>query len=819
MRLQEVHTNRYFTTMYNIEQTVSFFLPLCRLLRGVVLLFLLTLTPLLFAEEHLQDSTGPNATRPLVLVLSGGGARGVAHIGVLRVLERNNIHPDLIVGSSIGAVIGALWSSGYSADQIAATFRAFDWNTLFSDKTRRNALFLSKREYDQPGLLTLRFGPGGRPVVPTSITNGQILYTSFRHLFEDAPFQPNPSFDALRYPLRIVSCDLSTGARKVFDSGDLAIACRATLSYPLFLSPVPIDSHLYVDGGVAENLPTTVVREMSPNAFIIGVDCTAPISKQDIPDTPWEVADRVTTILQIDRNAQSLANADILIRPEVSAYSSTDFTMIDTLIAHGEQSAEQALRQLPVNNLSRHEEPASKKVTIVGSTFKPKAIQSLERPLSNRWEEYYRLADVYRKNNWINGYIKTIDHIDDRTYYTLQPPILKDIEIVGTSRTYANLMKGESGLKIGEPLHRKDLDRTVEYLYGSGMFEFIYPVREAVPGGIKLTFIVEERKLPVLRLGAGYDSHRGGSGQVQLLYDNIFGITTHGVGTFQFGEKDVSAGLRFHADRLVGRVGAADFEFSGSKTDWPSFPVSHLTAITYRRVGGTASVGQAVGRWSLLSAGVRAQRITVETSNAKSIYSIAPIFLEYTLDTEDDSPFPTSGHRLLTAWETAQVKQISDYSYTRFYLYHSSTFQLTKRFVISPQAIGGFNSSSSPRSEWYRIGGPWDFWGLATGERESRNLGMFAVTGRWDLISRLVADTYLELRGNVAVLSQTKDFQWQRGERIVGGGVGIALSTWLGPMRLVWAWAGDDIPTSRPIVSVSLGSSIPNPLGPRTIFK
>ncbi len=791
-----------------------------RLARSLALLILFAFhIPLLSAAELCVDSLKYSPDRPLVLVLSGGGARGIAHIGVLRELERNRIEPDLIVGSSIGGVVGALWSSGFSSDEIAEFFRNFDWSTMFSDKPRRTAMFLSKRDYDQQGLLTLRFGPGGRPIVPTAITNGQMLFNNLRHLFEKAPFQPNPSFNALRYPVRIVSCDLNTGERKIFDQGDLAIACRASLSYPLFLSPVPLDGHLFVDGGVAENIPSIVARELSPTGLILAIDCTAPVRQDTPPSTPWEVADRVTTILQIDRNIECQTKTDIIIKPLLDKISPTDFSTVDSVIALGEQAGIALIKDHPELLKRQREIPGADKVYVLGDDITGQTRRKLERPLSDRWEQYYRLANIYRTNNWINGYVKAVDHFGDRLYYTVQPPILRSLAVVGTSRNFSDLMKGETGLKIGEPLQIRDLDRTVEYLYGSGMFDMVYPVREAIPGGIKLTFIVQERTLPVLRLGAGYDNHRGGSGQVQLLYDNIFGITTHGAATFQFGEKDAIGSLRFHADRLIGRVGAIDFEVNATHTAWPRFEQSNLSAISYNRVGGSASLGQSVGRWSVVAAGLRVHNLRVTEADTSRKYQIAPFFIQYSIDTEDQSPFPTSGTRIMTAWETAQGKNITDYSYSRFYYYQSTSFKISKRLVLTPQTIGGFNSSSSPRSEWYRIGGPWDFWGLATGERESRNLGVAAITGRYDLISRLVADTYIEMRANIAVLSETHDLRWQQGQRVIGGGVAVAMSTWLGPVRLVWGWAGEEVAKSIPTVSVSLGSSIPNPLGPRTIFK
>ncbi|MDK9698717.1 MAG: patatin-like phospholipase family protein [bacterium] len=788
-------------------------------IRRIVLLTALLLGSLLspvYAETEVVARQDTVTKTPFVLVLSGGGSRGLAHIGLLRVLEWNGIVPDMIVGTSFGAVVGALWSSGYSTDEISTIFKDFDWSNLFSDRPNRTAMFLSKREYDQLGLLTLRFGPGGRPIVPSSLIIGQVLFSNLRHIFDAAPYQPTPSFDALRVPIRIVSCDLSNGERKVFCERALALACRATVSYPLFFAPVPEGTHLYADGGIAENIPVMTARELYPRAFVVAVNCTAPILPEIKSETPWEIADRVTTILQQDRNYLSQVNADIVLNPVTQSFSSVDFSKIDSLIMMGESSGLELLRKHPELQL-RKSSRKTDEISIYAIPLTTDDRKELEQPTDNDYSVFRRLSTYYGKNGWVNGYVSKIDRLSDRTYYTVQTPNLISVRVEGSDKSLPTLMKGEIGLRTGLPLRKRDLDRTVDYLYGSGMFDFVYPVREAVPGGYSLRFLVKERTLPVLRLGAGYDSHRGGSGQIQFLYDNIVGISTHGALMFQFGERDVMASVRFRADRLVGKFGAVDFDVTGQRTEWPKFTEANLSQISYRRIGGSAALGQSVARWSLVAFGFRWQELQVDEFNRKTIYRLTPLFARLTMDTEDRNPFPNSGQQTYAIWESAQ-KQWSDAEYSRFYLYHVSSYKLMKRLVVSPQLVGGFNNGGSPRSEWYRIGGPWDFWGLETGEREARNLGMAAFTARWDLISQLVADTYLELRGNAAILSHTQSLRWKKENRILGGGIGVALSTWLGPVRLVWAWSGQEPEKATPMVSLSLGSSIPNPLGPRPIY-
>ncbi|MCX7834934.1 MAG: patatin-like phospholipase family protein [bacterium] len=759
--------------------------------------------------------TFSTSEQSFILVLSGGGARGFAHIGILRALEKQEIIPDLIVGSSMGAVVGALFASGYNTYEIETLMKKVDWTELFTDKPSRKSMFLSKREFEEQGLLTLRFGSGGRPIVPTSFTSGHRLYAQLRKLFENAPFQPNPSFDSLKFPLRIVCSDIITGKQVVFSQGDLAIACRATVSYPLFFEPVPLDGMLLADGGISENIPVTVAKTIADNQIVIAIDCTAPNEQFQKPQAPWEVADRVTTILQQEKNQQSRQQADILVTPQLHQFTSTSFVNLDSIIYCGEQAGNELTHQLG-NVGKKLGNKKSKGVVIYGIPLDVKDLNELEKPAQDEDEVRRRISQYYSSNGWVSGYIRSVDRTDSLTIYSIQPPIIKEILLEGSKLKWSTISLGETGLKIGDYLSIADLDKTVDYLYGSAMFDFVYPVREAVPGGIRLRFIVSERSLPIMKIGAGYDLHRGGSGLIQILYDNLFGITTHGSLKFLFGEKDVQTSAKFNADRLYKNIGAADFELNATKTEWQNFKRTQLPHVIYSRYGISFSVGQSVRRYSIVSFGLRYQQIQVEQDYIKHLYKVTPLFFRWTLDTEDQPPFPKEGSLITLLLESDQGKW-SNAKYNRAFFNYNVVSLSTNRFTMGHQILGGFNSKNSPRSEWFRIGGPWDFWGLKTGELEARNMTLVAMNARYDLISRLIAETYLEARTNITWVSQN-DWDWRNNQRIVGWGVGLALSTWIGPMRGVISWAGETISKATPTFSVSLGSSIPNPIRPKMVF-
>ncbi|NOX37806.1 MAG: BamA/TamA family outer membrane protein [Calditrichaeota bacterium] len=271
------------------------------------------------------------------LVLSGGGARGLAHIGVLKALEEHRIPVDLIVGTSIGSVIGGFYAAGYSADQIIQIVHNIDWENLFTDETYRTNLFVSQKNIPRRHVVQLRFD-GFIPYIPTSISQGQkVLQILYSRLLK-ANFQAANNFDNLKIPFRAVATDLLSGRRVVLNSGDLAEAMNASMAVPLLFAPVEWADMLLVDGGITDNLPVDVARDLGAE-FIIAVDATSPLRERHEIRAPWEIADQVTTIMMSGPTEERRQEADVLIVPDLGNQKSGDFSNIDSIIQKGYQAA------------------------------------------------------------------------------------------------------------------------------------------------------------------------------------------------------------------------------------------------------------------------------------------------------------------------------------------------------------------------------------------------------------------------------------------------------------------------------------------------
>ncbi|HPN33807.1 MAG TPA: patatin-like phospholipase family protein [bacterium] len=282
--------------------------------------------------------------RPRIgLALSGGGLRGVTHIGVLKCLEDHHIPIDLICGTSIGSVVGGLYASGYSADEIWELFLAMNWKEIWSDVPNRAFQFLAEKQKRHRAILQLRLD-GWKVVLPEALAPGQKLSDALTDMLLKAPFHEN-DFNSLRIPLRIVATDLILGDKVVLTHGDLVEAMRASIAVPLLLHPVSYQNRLLVDGGLVDNLPVEETREAGAD-IVIAVNATSNLHTRQDLETPWKIADQVTTIMQKEHKRRQLELADIVIDFQDMQMLSTDTERLPELYEEGRRRARAALPAL-----------------------------------------------------------------------------------------------------------------------------------------------------------------------------------------------------------------------------------------------------------------------------------------------------------------------------------------------------------------------------------------------------------------------------------------------------------------------------------------
>jgi NTE family protein len=288
------------------------------------------------AEDSVEDNP------ELVLVLSGGGARGAAHIGVIRVLEELHIAPDMVVGTSMGAIIGGLYAAGWSPDDMEHLVQAIDWENVFTDRVERRNRSFRRKQDDFPLMIQGRLHfEGLKPVMPSGIIDGQRLELMLRTIEALSP--TTADFDDLPIRYRAVAASIATGEPVVISSGSLATAMRASMSVPGALPPVKLDGRDLVDGGITANLPVGIAHDLGARR-IIAVDISSPLIEEE--DEHFEsfmsVYNHLNTLLTAgnrDRDVARLTRDDLLIVPDLGDISFVGFDRLKEAIDLGEEAA------------------------------------------------------------------------------------------------------------------------------------------------------------------------------------------------------------------------------------------------------------------------------------------------------------------------------------------------------------------------------------------------------------------------------------------------------------------------------------------------
>lgn len=402
----------------------------------------------------------------IALALSGGGSRGLSQIGVLSALSEANIKTELIVGTSMGSIVGGMYAAGYNANQMDSIALYTDWDDLLTlnSQSNRSNLFVDQKVTEDKAIFSLRLD-GLKPILPTSFNDGQKLSNYLNLLVINAPIHSDSSFDLLKIKFRAVCTDLITGKAVVLNHGSLSKALRASSSVTFFLAPVKMDSLLLVDGGLVANIPVDITRK-SGGDFVIAVNTTSPLWQEKDLTLPWIVADQLVSIPMKLNNAEQLAKADFVITPDLNNRVASDFNDVDSLIAAGYQSAKPLIEKLKLkidstiyNSLPEQEKYFHNIKLSPNLSDKEKMIfndYEFLDSVSNKRINYdlYKLFDTGNYKN-LGVEIDCYDNTCELNLIKEENPIIQDINLIGVSLIHSEtISKIFSSLK-GKPFSGK----------------------------------------------------------------------------------------------------------------------------------------------------------------------------------------------------------------------------------------------------------------------------------------------------------------------------------------------------------------------------
>lgn len=417
-----------------------------------------------------------NHRKKVGVVLSGGGAKGVAHIKALKVIEEAGIPIDYIVGTSMGSIVGGLYAIGYTPEQLDSMVRKQDWTFLLSDRIKRSEMSLTQRERSSKYLISVPFTKNPKEAVSGGFIKGQNLANLFSEL--TVGYHDSIDFNKLPIPFACVSANVVNGDQIVFHNGVLSTAMRASMAIPGIFTPVRKDSMVLVDGGIINNYPADVAKAMGAD-IIIGVDVQNALKGADKLNSAPDILGQIVDLTCQSNHEKNVKLTDTYIRVNVDGYSSASFSpaAIDSLMQRGEQAARSQWASLI---------DLKKKIGI---------------------------SDHYQPKK--HGPFSTLSQ--SRTIY------VTDISFSGVEENDKKWLMKKCNLKENSQISTQQIEQAVYQLRGSQSYSSASYTLTDSPNGYHLTFFLEEKYEKRINLGIRFDSEEIAS----LLINATADLKTH----------------------------------------------------------------------------------------------------------------------------------------------------------------------------------------------------------------------------------------------------------------------------------------------------
>ncbi|EIJ0965300.1 TPA: serine protease [Vibrio parahaemolyticus] len=556
-------------------------------------------------------------TRPKVaVVLAGGGAKGAAHIGVLKALEEMHIPVDIITGTSMGAYVGGLYATGMSADEIDSFIYSVDWNSGYRDRVDRSQRRVRDKEYEDRYQITtdlgLRFG---EVRAPTGVVQGQNMLRVLRETTGNlGRFE---SFDELAIPYRSVATDILELDEVVIGNGYLVDAMMASMSVPGALPPYKLNGHMLVDGGVVNNMPVDVARAMGADV-VIAVDISTDYKTEDDFTGLFTVADQLSNYLvrrSTQQQVETLQEHDVYIRPNVGQMETVEFD------------------KMPWAFQSGYDITKEMELKLVGLR------------LSNA--EYQKYIDHKQEVR------KKLVYGDDR--------VVDEIVIVNNTHYSDVLLTNRLELETGRKIETAEIEKAVENLYALDRFELITYHFEEVDGSNLLVFDVNEKSWGPNYLNFRFfleDDFDTDSQYGIGMSTNFTNLNSHGaemalnveMGTDKLIEAELYSPVLSSQEFFV--AGKVAYSSEGrnlpvSDDDSSLSSVNDFLPVSYTEFVSEIAIGIQPTLWQELRLGGRYSSGSIELSTLASVGNLdferRGLFANYRLDTLDDFAFPTRG--------------------------------------------------------------------------------------------------------------------------------------------------------------------------------
>ncbi len=693
------------------------------------------------------SSTAICADRALLkvgLALSGGGARGAAHVGVLKVLEREGIPIDCIAGTSFGALVGGLYALGYRADEIERVLAEEDWSAIFSnasDLSQTPVLARARARYQ--GELNFK---GFIPELPSGLLAGQRLIEVLDVLTTERMIASDFDFDRLPVPFRAVATNLVNGDRYVYHDGSMTEAIRASVAAPAFFTPVEKGQMLLGDGGLVDNLPTDVVREMGAD-IVIAVDVTSPLLEKEQIRTFVDVLDQSISLSMRRDVETNLKLADLVLRPDLKDLSALDYTRIREIEQRGIKAAEDNLDALKA----------------LHSKVTERAPRQVPAPAASA---------------------------------TVASIAFEGLEAI-PARQLGSKVKARAGQALDVTILAADLRR----LYATGLFsQADFRLTPAGNNAYDVVYTLKESPMHSLGAGIRYDLDYGLVALAEISARQLFHTPSVLTISSRFGGLDHDFASLHYIPTQVPFLFIAP-EVHLDKREYLDIRDKVLVdKFTDRKIGGELMIGTTF-KQSEIELGYQSDRVTITggtpPNRRDGVLRLGGLRLNVTRDTLDAQDFPSRG-TVLSARFDHRIKTLgSDISFTRYEAGFRHYLAVTQTSTVQIHGAAGYSRGSIPFYERFYVGGfnfsegaPRRMVGFDFDELPANQMGIFAASYRYRWLSRplgfakraFVAGYY-----NAAALSDQERSPYNF-NLYQGVGAEFSVDTLIGPLRLAAGW-------------------------------
>ena len=699
------------------------------------------------AKTHAQDAERPSVG----VVLSGGGAKGFAHIGVLQVLTEKGIPIDYICGTSMGSMVGGLYAAGYSPDSIKQIMENTDWKIIINDRVPRDYIAYDSRADHERYLLGLSFAKKMKPDLPGGLVKGQNMMMMLHELL--APVLDINDFSKLKIPYFCVGSDIVHGHDVILDSGYLPEAIRASIAVPAVFSPVRIDDMLLVDGGFYNNFPTKELKNKGVD-IIIGINVGFEAFSTDKIQSVINVTSQLLWINNVKKNVESKEYCNVLIEPNLDKYSSSSFTNVAEIIDIGKQAALASSTQLDslAAYLATFNQPAK---------------------INPEFEQLQRLP------------LKTISSFQ-----------INGIQNTSTSYLLHNMM-----IPTKRPVSLSTINKGIKRTMGSLNYEYVYYKLLPVDSTHVLDISVKEKKPIFMQVGVGYDSDFKAGLRLKMTVRNLFFKSTQFVAAAQI-TRYPSVSLKYvylpHKNPFVknyeaytavgGSVNFSTFQLFGYNKDR-----SRISERQFQ-VGDISLFYQHYFREHyLFELGVKNSYAweSKDENSMRHSEMIVGVYGEVTKDRFNDVSYPTKG-------DYFNLELFVDYPYHSnlvplnigFFGSYSVTIPLGKKVFLYPEIVLGLNSADTLcRSRQIFIGGmnahtsinSIKFAGYGSSELRVNNALALNANLRW----HVARNHHILLKSSVGVISEQHFIDPEQYKIKAGVGLGYSFDSYIGPLEIV----------------------------------